>query len=56
VIASLDVVVCRMAGNDGEYDHDARNVEPHTQVLRRAIGVDDGVRRILEMVVAAVIP
>lgn len=71
VIPSLDMVIYKMAGNDTQYDpaatglkqdypydgsRDTWKPEPHTQFSDGPIGVDDGVRRVLEMVVAAIIP
>lgn len=70
VIPSLDMVIYKMAGNDGQYDpaatgltqdypydgsRDKWKAEPHSQFSDGPIGVDDGVRRVLEMVVAAVL-
>ena len=69
VIPSLDLVIYKMAGNDQQYDPKATGLAqnypydgsrdnwkapPHTQFSDGPIGVDDGVRRTLEMVVAAV--
>lgn len=69
VIPSLDMVIYKMAGNDAQYDPAATGLVqnypydgsrdnwkpgPHTQFSDGPIGVDDGVRRVLEMVVAAV--
>lgn len=69
VIPSLDMVIYKMAGNDAQYDPKATGLAqkypydgsrdgwkpgPHTQFSDGPIGVDDGVRRTLEMVVAAV--
>jgi CubicO group peptidase (beta-lactamase class C family) len=69
VIPSLDMVIYKMAGNDAQYDPAATGIAqnypydgsrdkwkpaPHTQFSDGPIGVDDGVRRVLEMVVAAV--
>ncbi|MEP7363071.1 MAG: serine hydrolase [Acidobacteriota bacterium] len=71
VIPSLDMVIYKMAGNDSQYDpmetglkqeypydgsRDQWKPAPHTQFSDGPIGVDDGVRRVLEMVVASVIP
>ncbi|HVW84284.1 MAG TPA: serine hydrolase [Bryobacteraceae bacterium] len=71
VIPSLDMVIYKMAGNDAQYDPAATGIPQnypydgsrdrwkpgvHTQFSDGPIGVDDGVRRTLEMVVAAVIP
>ena len=70
VIPSLDVVIYKMAGNDDQYDPDRTGLpmtysyngsrdgwksSPHTQFSDGPVGVDDGVRRVLEMVVAAVL-
>ena len=69
VIPSLDMVIYKMAGNDAQYDPNATGIpqnykydgsrdgwkpSPHSQFSDGPIGVDDGVRRTLEMVVAAV--
>jgi len=69
VIPSLDLVIYKMAGNEAQYDPKATGIMqnypydgsrdgwkpgPHTQFSDGPIGVDDGVRRTLEMVVAAV--
>ena len=69
VVPSLDMVIYKMAGNERQYDP-AFNGQPqnykydgsrdgwkpaaHTQFNDGPIGTDDGVRRVLEMVVAAV--
>ena len=70
VIPSLDMVIYKMAGGDSQYgeeltgipqnysyDHsrDSWKPSPHTQFSDGPIGVDDGVRRTLEMVVAATV-
>lgn len=70
VIPSLDMVIYKMAGDDAQYDpartglpvtyqydgsRDNWKPSPHTQFNDGPIGVDDGVRRLLEMVVAAVV-
>jgi len=70
VIPSLDMVIYKMAGDDSQYDpartglkqdypydgsRDAWKPAPRSQFSDGPIGVDDGVRRILEMVSAAVI-
>ena len=70
VIPSLDMVIYKMAGNDAQYDpavtglaqsykYDGSrdNWKPSTrsQFSDGPIGVDDGVRRVIEMVSAAVI-
>jgi CubicO group peptidase (beta-lactamase class C family) len=69
VVPSLDMVIYKMAGDDSQYDpartglpllyqydgsRDSWKPAPHTQFSDGPIGVDDGVRRILEMVVASV--
>ncbi len=70
VIPSLDMVIYKMAGDDSQYDpartglkqdypydgsRDNWKPAPRSQFSDGPIGVDDGVRRILEMVSAAVI-
>jgi CubicO group peptidase (beta-lactamase class C family) len=70
VIPSLDMVIYKMAGTTAQYDpsntglplayqpdtsRDGWKPEPHSQFYDPPPGVDDGVRRVLEMVVAAVI-
>ena len=70
VIPSLDMVIYKMAGGESQYgealtgipqsyayDHsrDSWKPAPHTQFSDGPIGVDDGVRRTLEMVVAAAV-
>ena len=71
VVPSLDMVIYKMAGNDAQYDPAATGIkqdyayyngsrdgwkpEVHSQFSDGPIGVDDGVRRVLEMVVAAAI-
>ncbi|MBL8213340.1 MAG: serine hydrolase [Bryobacterales bacterium] len=70
VIPSLDMVIYKMAGSDAQYDpartglrqdypYDGSrdNWKPagKTQFSDGPVGVDDGVRRVLEMVVAAVV-
>ncbi len=70
VIPSLDMVLYKMSGNDGQfdpeltglpvtydYDHsrDHWKPRPHDQFHDGPIGGDDGVRRLLEMVTAAVV-
>ncbi|HWY76158.1 MAG TPA: serine hydrolase, partial [Verrucomicrobiae bacterium] len=68
VVPSLDMVIYKMAGNERQYDS-VFNGQPqnykydgsregwkpaaHTQFDDGPIGTDDGVRRVLEMVVAA---
>jgi len=71
IIPSLDIVIYKMAGSDAQYgseptglpqdypyDHSRDNWKPalKTQFSDGALGGDDGVRRLLEMVVAATIP
>lgn len=71
VIPSLDMVIYKMAGDDGQYDpartglkqkyaydgsRDGWKPAAKSQFSDGPIGVDDGVRRLIEMVVAAVIP
>ncbi|MBI4908030.1 MAG: serine hydrolase [Acidobacteria bacterium] len=70
VIPSLDMVIYKMAGDDPQYDPAATglpllykydgsrdNWKPQTknQFSDGPVGVDDGVRRLLEMVVASVV-
>lgn len=70
IVPSLDLVIYKMAGSDSQYDpaltglpqnypYDGSrdNWKPPTksQFNDGTIGVDDGVRRVLEMVSAAVI-
>jgi CubicO group peptidase (beta-lactamase class C family) len=69
VVPSLDMVIYKMAGNDAQYDpartglpqnykydgsRDNWRPAARSQFSDGPIGVDDGVRRVLEMVVAAV--
>jgi CubicO group peptidase (beta-lactamase class C family) len=69
VVPSLDMVIYKMSGSDAQFapeltglpvsyaiDHSRDNWKPgpHTQFHDGPIGGDDGVRRLLEMVVAAV--
>jgi CubicO group peptidase (beta-lactamase class C family) len=69
IVPSLDLVIYKMAGNDAQFnpdltglpvtyevDHsrDAWKPLPHDQFHDGPVGGDDGVRRLLEMVVAAV--
>jgi len=70
VVPSLDIIIYKMAGNDAQYDT-ARTGLPQTykydgsrdnwkpaarsQFSDGPIGTDDGVRRVLEMVVAATV-
>jgi CubicO group peptidase (beta-lactamase class C family) len=70
VVPSLDLVLFKMAGNDAQFnpeltglpvtyevDHsrDGWKPLPHDQFHDAPVGGDDGVRRLLEMVVAAVV-
>jgi CubicO group peptidase (beta-lactamase class C family) len=70
VVPSLDLVIYKMAGNDAQFnpeltglpinyeiDHSRDNWKPlpHDQFHDGPVGGDDGVRRLLEMVVAAVV-
>ncbi len=70
VVPSLDLVVYKMAGDDAQYDpartglpqtyqydgsRDGWKPAPRSQFSDGPIGTDDGVRRVLEMVAAAVI-
>ncbi len=70
VVPSLDLVAYKMAGNDAQfdpeltglpagydYDHsrDLWKPRPHDQFHDGPVGGDDGVRRLLEMVTAAVV-
>lgn len=70
VVPSLDLVLYKMAGNDAQFnpdltglpltyevDHSRDNWKPlpHDQFHDGPVGGDDGVRRLLEMVVAAVL-
>ena len=70
VIPSLDMVIYKMAGNDAQYDpaltglaqdykydgsRDNWKPAARSQFSDGTIGVDDGVRRVLEMVSAAVV-
>jgi CubicO group peptidase (beta-lactamase class C family) len=70
VIPSLDMVIYKMAGSDAQYDpeftqlpmlykydgsRDGWKPSVHTQFDDGPIGVDDGLRRLIEMAVAAVI-
>jgi CubicO group peptidase (beta-lactamase class C family) len=69
VVPSLDLVIYKMAGSDAQYDpaltglkqdypydgsRDHWKPAPASQFSDGPIGTDDGVRRVLEMVVAAV--
>jgi CubicO group peptidase (beta-lactamase class C family) len=68
VVPSLDVVIYKMGGKDGQYDptftkipqpepsHDRDKWEPlaRTPFHEGSLGGDDGLRRVLEMVTAAV--
>jgi len=70
VVPSLDLVIYKMAGDDSQYNpartglkqdypydgsRDGWKPQPRSQFSDGPIGTDDGVRRILEMVAAAVI-
>jgi CubicO group peptidase (beta-lactamase class C family) len=71
VVPSLDLVIYKMAGSDSQYDPIANGLPPQdykydgsrdswkpaarSQFSDGPIGTDDGVRRVLEMVVAAVV-
>ncbi len=70
VVPSLDLVIYKMAGDDAQYDQartglpqtyrydgsrDGWKPAPRSQFNDGPIGTDDGVRRVLEMVAAAVI-
>ena len=70
VVPSLNLVVYKMAGDDAQYDpartglpqtykydgsRDSWKPAPRSQFSDGPIGTDDGVRRVLEMVAAAVI-
>jgi CubicO group peptidase (beta-lactamase class C family) len=70
IVPSLDLVLYKMAGNDAQFnpeltglpvtyevDHsrDGWKPVPHDQFHDGPVGGDDGVRRLLEMVVAAVV-
>jgi CubicO group peptidase (beta-lactamase class C family) len=71
VVPSLDLVIYKLGGNNGQYDpsltgipqdfvvdHSRDNWKPipHTPFNEGSMGGDDGLRRVLEMVSAAVIP
>lgn len=71
VIPSLDLVLYKMAGNDAQFNPDLTGLPlayemdhsrdswkplPHDQFHDGQVGGDDAVRRLLEMVVAAVVP
>lgn len=70
VVPSLDMVIYKMAGNDAQYNPELTGLPqtykydgsrdnwkpaPHDQFHDGPIGVDDGVRRLLEMVCAAAV-
>lgn len=70
IVPSLDLVIYKMAGNDAQYDpkrtglpqnykydgsRDNWKPQAKSQFSDGPIGTDDGVRRVLEMVVASVI-
>ena len=69
IVPSLDLVIYKMAGDDAQYDpartglpqtysyggsRDGWKPPARTQFSDGPIGTDDGVRRVLEMVAAAV--
>ncbi|HSH16007.1 MAG TPA: serine hydrolase [Verrucomicrobiae bacterium] len=68
VVPSLDLVIYKMGGNNGQYDPTLTRVPqpepehsrddwkpiPSTPFNERSLGGDDGIRRVLEMVCAAV--
>ena len=70
VVPSLDLVIYKMGGNNGQYDPTFTNIpqpEPSTArddwkpiqgtpFIEGSRGGDDGIRRVLEMVCAAVVP
>jgi CubicO group peptidase (beta-lactamase class C family) len=71
IVPSLDLVIYKMAGNDAQFDptltglpvnydvdrsRDNWKPLPHDQFHDGPVGGDDGVRRLLEAVVAAAIP
>lgn len=70
VVPSLDMVIYKMAGSNAQFEESLTGIAatytvdhsrdgwkpgPHTQFHDGPIGGDDGVRRLLEMVVAAVV-
>jgi CubicO group peptidase (beta-lactamase class C family) len=70
IVPSLDLVLYKMAGNDAQFNPDLTGLPlgyemdhsrdgwkplPHDQFHDGPVGGDDGVRRLLEMVVAAVV-
>ena len=70
VVPSLDLVIYKMAGTTAQYEasntglpllytpdasRDGWKPEPHSQFYETPPGVDDGVHRVLEMVVASVV-
>ena len=70
VVPSLDLVLYKMAGNDGQFNPDLTGIPlryevdhsrdnwkplPHDRFHDGAVGGDDSVRRLLEMVVAATV-
>ncbi len=70
IVPSLDLVIYKMAGNEGQYDPARTGIPQNypydgsrdhwkpaakSQFSDGPIGVDDGVRRVLEMVAAAVV-
>jgi CubicO group peptidase (beta-lactamase class C family) len=71
VVPSLDIVIYKLGGNDGQYDQAMTGIAdtfqydgsrtnwkpiPRTPFNDGSMGGDDGLRRVLEMVCAAVIP
>jgi len=68
IVPSLDLVIYKMGGNNGQYDptfttipqpepsHERDDWEPipRTPFHEGSMGGDDGIRRVLEMVCAAV--
>lgn len=71
VVPSLDLVIYKMGGNNGQYDPTLTDVPqprevdhsrddwkpiPRTPFNEGSLGGDDGLRRVLEMVCAAVVP
>jgi CubicO group peptidase (beta-lactamase class C family) len=70
IVPSLDLVIYKMGGNDGQYDPDLTGLPqpfaydgsrtnwkpiPRTPFNEGSMGGDDGLRRVLEMVSAAVV-
>ena len=68
IVPSLDLVMCKMGGNNGQYDptltglpqpepsreRDNWKPIPRTPFHEGSMGGDDGIRRVVEMVCAAV--